>query len=467
MRRPCRQTAHATLAPGVSFRIPQGRMHSEPKSTQVIYPARRILGSLDLPGDKSISHRYAILAALAEGKSEIEHFSSSRDCQSTLNCLHALGVPWSREGDRVAIEGVGLGGLRAAILSGRAPPVRLDAENSGTTMRLLAGVLSGQPFDSAIVGDASLSRRPMGRVIEPLAQMGASIRAREGNFAPLEIFGRPLHPIRYALPIASAQVKSAILLAGLFCDGETVVEEPVPTRDHLEIAWQQFGGKIQRRGGTIAVAGRARLLGRKLSCPADLSSAIFFVVAGLLLPDTNLVLHNVGLNPTRTAVLDFLAQMGAAVRIMTLGEENGELAGDLHVSAGPIMRGGVIEGKMVPAMIDELPALAVLGTAAEQGIEIRDAQELRVKESDRIALLASNLRRMGASVEERPDGLKVPGKQRLRGAEIDPQGDHRLAMAFAVAALAADGPTTILGSECADVSFPGFYESLEKVVERG
>ncbi len=434
-------------------------MYPEPKSSQVIYPAKRILGSVDLPGDKSISHRYAMLAALAEGKSEIAHFSSSRDCQCTLNCLGALRVPWGREGDRVAIQGVGLTGLQA-------PRVRLDAENSGTTMRLLAGILSAQSFDSVMVGDESLSRRPMGRVIEPLTQMGASIRAREGNFAPLEIFGRPLRPIRYTLPIASAQVKSAILLAGLFSDGETVVEEPVRTRDHLEIALEQFAGKIQRRERAIAVEGRARLVGTKLSCPADLSSAVFFLVAGLLLPDSNLVLHRVGLNPTRTAVLDFLAQMGAEVSIMTVGEENGELVGDLHVSGGHALRGGIIEGKMVSAMIDELPALAVLGTATEQGIEIRDARELRVKESDRIALLASNLRRMGASVEERPDGLKVPGKQRLHGAEIDPAGDHRIAMTFAVAGLAAEEPTTIVGSECVEVSFPGFYQSLERVAER-
>ncbi len=429
------------------------------QAIRVIHPAKRILGSLALPGDKSISHRYALLAALAEGRSEIEGFSSGHDCHSTLHCLAELGVPWSREGERIAIEGVGLNGLRA-------PRGSLDAENSGTTMRLLAGVLAGQQFDSVLVGDESLSRRPMKRVIEPLTQMGALIRAREGNFAPLEIFGRVLRPFRYTLPVASAQVKSAILVAGLFCDGETVVEEPVRTRDHLEIAWQQFGGQIRRRGRAIAVEGRTRLLGKKLTCPGDLSAAIFFVVAGLLLPDTNLVLHDVGLNPTRTAVLDFLTQIGAPVQIVTLAEQNGELVGDLHIGACSSLSGGVIEGEMVPAMIDELPALAVLGTVTRGGIEIRSAQELRVKESDRIALLASNLRRMGASVEERPDGLKVEGKQRLHGAEIDPGGDHRIAMAFAVAGLSAEGPTTIPDSECVDISFPGFFERLEKVAER-
>jgi 3-phosphoshikimate 1-carboxyvinyltransferase len=346
----------------------------------------------------------------------------------------------------------------------------LDAGNSGTTVRLLAGVLSGQGFPSTLTGDESLCRRPMRRVMEPLARMGAQIRARNDEFAPLRIRGGNLRPIEYTLPVPSAQVKSAILLAGLYAEGVTTVVEPMRTRDHTELALAEFGAHIERIGRTIGIHGGAgaplRLEPRKLVVPGDISSAIFFLAAALLLPDSNLLLHNVGLNPTRTAVLDVLATMGAPVSLVSVRGENGELVGDIAVRHAPLV-GGVLAGEMVAQLIDELPMLAALGPYTEQGIEIRDAQELRVKESDRIRALAENLRRMGAEVEERPDGLRVAGRSagRLHGAEIDPRRDHRMAMAFAILALAAEGRSVIRDAECVAVSYPDFFPTLERLVE--
>lgn len=431
---------------------------------KTISPARTITGTLEPPGDKSISHRYAILAALAEGRSEIEHFSTADDCRRTLECLKRLGVSIEADGERVRITGAGLDGLKRSRRE-------LDAGNSGTTLRLLAGVLAGQSFQSTLTGDDSLRRRPMRRVIEPLTRMGAQVSAREGEFAPLAVRGGSLHSIEYSLPVPSAQVKSAVLLAGLYADGVTSVREPVRTRDHTEIALAEFGAHIEREGGAIRIhgrgAGRPRLEARRLTVPGDFSSAVFFLAAALLLPDSNLLLHNVGLNPTRTAVLDVLATMGAAINLVSVHGESGELVGDI-AARHSALEGGVIAGAMVAQLIDELPMLAALAPYTERGIEIRDAQELRVKESDRIAALAENLRRMGATVEELPDGLKVAGRsaRRPRGAEIDPRGDHRIAMAFAVAALAAEGPSVIRDAECVAVSFPGFFEQLERLVER-
>jgi len=426
-------------------------------TTEKIQPAKRLVGSVRMPGDKSISHRYAMLGAIAEGSSEIHNFATSADCQSTLDCLKKLGVQIDRREDVVFIQGVGLAGLK--------PPTSvLDAGNSGSTMRMLAGILAGQPFRSVLVGDASLSRRPMKRIIEPLTAMGARIRSAAGGMPPLEIEGGTLHPIRYELPVASAQVKSAVLLAGLFAEGETEVIEPIPTRDHTEIALEQMGAEIGRHGCTIAVRGRARLEGRKLYVPGDISAAAFFLAAGLMLPESNLVLQNVGLNPTRTAVLDLLIPMGGRVKVLNVEITNGELFGDLHVEPSPL-QGGEIPPQAVPGLIDELPVLAVLGTQTERGLSFHGAAELRVKESDRIAAVAENLRRMGAEVEEFPDGLRVAGRQKLRGAEIDSRGDHRIAMAFAVAGLVAQGTTLIRDSGCVDVSFPEFFETLGRVAE--
>ncbi len=427
---------------------------------QIIRPARTISGSLVVPGDKSISHRYAMLAALAEGPSDIAHFSAAADCRSTLGCLSRLGIDVEAKEDRVRINGAGLAGLRK---SWRA----LDAGNSGTTMRLLAGILSGQEFRSTIDGDASLRRRPMGRVMDPLTKMGARIKSREGGLAPLEIEGTRLSPIEYTLPVPSAQVKSAVLLAGLFAEGVTSVIEPVRTRDHTELALAEFGARLDHDGRAIRIHGRPRLTGRALEVPGDLSSAVFFLTAAMVLPESSVVIHNVGLNPTRSAVLDVLGSMGAPVSLLSVRSSHGELVGDVS-TRHQILKGGIIEGDTIAQLIDELPAIAVLAPYTEQGIEIRNAAELRVKESDRIAALAENLRRMGAEVEELPDGLRVAGRSagRLHGAEIDPHGDHRMAMAFAVAALGAEGDTVIRDAECAAVSFPDFYSTLERLVER-
>ena len=433
---------------------------------ETIHPAKLLTGGLELPGDKSISHRYAMLAGLAEGTSELRHFSAAADCHSTLRCMSALGAEVKSEKDTVRVTGRGARGLKS---SWRA----LDAGNSGTTMRLLSGILAGQDFASKLTGDESLQQRPMKRVIGPLREMGAEIRAREDNFAPLEIRGARLKAIDYKMPMASAQVKSAVLLAGLFADGVTIVTEPAGTRDHTELALEEFGAAIEKHGRTIRVHGLSsgngggKLAAKSLDVPGDLSSAVFFIAAASLFPDSNILIHNVGLNPTRTAILDLFASMGAAVQILGLRSSHGELVGDLAVK-GASLKGGVIAGEQIPLVIDELPMLAALGPYTEEGIEIRDAAELRVKESDRIAALAENLRRMGAKVEERPDGLKVDGQRagKLRGAEIEPHGDHRIAMAFAVAGLAAAGPTVILNAECAGVSFPDFYKELNRMADQ-
>jgi 3-phosphoshikimate 1-carboxyvinyltransferase len=433
---------------------------------ETIQPAKYLTGGLELPGDKSISHRYAMLAGLAEGTSELRHFSAAADCHSTLACMSALGAEVKIDKDAVQVTGRGPRGLKS---SWRA----LDAGNSGTTMRLLAGILAGQEFTSKLTGDESLQKRPMGRVIGPLREMGADIRGREDNFAPLEIRGARLKAIDYKMPMPSAQVKSTVLLAGLFAEGVTSVTEPVGTRDHTELALEEFGAEVEKHERTVRIHGLSRgngigkLIAKSLDVPGDLSSAVFFIAAASVLPDSNVLIHNVGLNPTRTAILDLFASMGAAIQMLGLKSSHRELVGDLSVK-GTALKGGVIAREQIPLLIDELPMLAALGPYTEAGIEIRDAAELRVKESDRIAALAENLRRMGATVEERPDGLKVGGRRagKLRGAEIEPRGDHRIAMAFAVAALGAEGDSVIRNSDCAGVSFPKFFEELNRMADR-
>ena len=407
-----------------------------------------------------------MIAALAEGTSELRHFAAAADCHSTLGCMQALGAEVKAQKDTVRITGNGLRGLKT-------PRRALDAENSGTTIRLLSGILAGQEFASQLTGDSSLQKRPMKRVVAPLRQMGADIRARDDNFAPLEIRGGRLHAIEFQMPMASAQVKSAVLLAALFAEGETVVMEPARTRDHTELALEEFGVAVEKNGKTVRIRGAsngasaAKLEPRSIDVPGDLSSAVFFLAAASLLPDSNLLIHNVGLNPTRTAILDVFTEMGASIKVSSLRSVHGELVGDLAVK-GASLRGGVVAGEQIPLVIDELPMLAALGPFTEQGIEIRDAAELRIKESDRIAVLVENLRRMGARVEERQDGLRVEGRTagKLHGAEIDPHGDHRIAMAFAVAGLAAQGSTTIRDADCAAVSYPCFFDDLERVAER-
>ena len=418
-----------------------------------------------MPGDKSISHRYAMLAALAEGTSELRNFAAAADCHSTLGCMKALGADVKVDGTTIRVTGHGLRGLKS---SWRA----LDAGNSGTTIRLLSGILAGQDFKSTISGDESLQKRPMKRVVGPLREMGAEIKAREDNCAPLEIRGGKLRAIEYKMPMASAQVKSAVLLAGLFAEGETIVTEPARTRDHTELALEEFGAPVERNARVTKIKGAGsngsiKLTARNLEVPGDISSAVFFIAAASLFPESSILIQNVGLNPTRTAILDVFAQMGASIQIHSVQSSHGEVVGDLAVK-GAALKGGIVSGDTIPLVIDELPMLAALGPFTEEGIEIRDASELRVKESDRIAVLVENLRRMGAAVEERPDGLKVAGRSagKLRGAEIEPHGDHRIAMAFAIAGLAAGGQTTIRDAECAGVSFPSFYEELNRIAER-
>jgi 3-phosphoshikimate 1-carboxyvinyltransferase len=424
-----------------------------------IRAAKAFRGVLTLPGDKSISHRSAILAALAEGKSEIFNYSPAADCESTLRCLRGLGVSIEEKGSAVIVEGRGLAGWAK-------PRKTLDAGNSGTTMRLLAGALAGQKFPSELTGDGSLRRRPMRRVMEPLRQMGAKIEAREDEFAPLKIEGGALRAIEYAPKVASAQVKSAVLLAGLFAEGETTVREPVHTRDHTELGLREMGATITHQDGAVRLHGRPKLRGRQVAVPGDISAATFFLAATLIVPDSELIIQGVGLNPTRTAILDFLASMGAPASVVALGTRDGELAGDINVHHASI-KGGKISGALTARLIDELPMLAALGPYTEEGIEIRDAKELRVKESDRIAVMAENLRAMGAEVEEFPDGLRVGGRAagQLRGATIDPHEDHRIAMAFAIAALGAEGETIIRDPHCVAISFPNFFELLESLVK--
>jgi len=419
---------------------------------QRIAPASRLAGSITLPGDKSISHRYAMIASLAEGATRISNYSTGADCHSSLACMAAMGVEVEVGGTQVVIHGRGLDGLRA--------PVReLDAGNSGSTIRMLSGILAGQHFASRIGGDESLSRRPMQRIMRPLAAMGARIHAREDKFPPLEIEGSPLHPFDYTLPVASAQVKTCVLFAGLFAGGQTSVIEPVRSRDHTEIALREFGAELTIERQKITVRGRPALSGRELAVPSDLSSAAFFLIAALLLPGSHLAIHGVGLNPTRSALLDFLSGMGAKIHIPDLESRNGELVGDLVVEHSAV-RGGVIEGPLTPALIDEIPVLSVLGAASEEGLTVRDAGELRVKETDRIRTIVDNLRRMGVPAEEFPDGFTVPGRQKFRAARFDSCGDHRIAMAFAVAALAGDGESVIDNAEAASISFPEFWDTL-------
>ena len=436
-------------------------------SSVTVRPARNLRGSVELPGDKSISHRYAMLAGIAEGPSRLENYSTGADCASTLGCLRALGVTWQRkaEGQNV-IEVQGRG------LSLAAPATPLDCGNSGSTMRMLSGIVAGQHFTSEMVGDESLSRRPMERVIKPLSSMGAQIESQQGN-PPLRITGGSanggsLKPIDYKMPVASAQVKSCLMFAGLFADGESRIEEPLRTRDHGEVALRAFGVKLDRKstgpGSEVRIRGGQTLRGVETRIPGDISSAAFFLCAAALFPGSELAIPNLLMNPTRARLLDILMQMGLHISVTQLDEINGELVGTLQVQGGGL-KGTTLSGGDSAALIDEIPVLAAIAPFTEQGIEVRDAKELRVKESDRIKSVATNLRRMGAQVEEHEDGLKIPGKQTLHGTDLDSFGDHRIAMAFAIAALRAEGETQIRGAESASISYPAFFEKLEEVTE--
>jgi len=423
----------------------------------VIRPAKGLCGSVRLPGDKSISHRYAMLGGIAEGTTKLENFSTGADCASTLGCLRSLGVKWERNGGSIAIQG------RGSRL--QAPNSPLDCGNSGSTIRMLSGILAGQDFTSELVGDESLSRRPMARIIAPLEIMGAKIEARDGGRPPLRVTGSHLKAIDYKLPVASAQVKTSLLFAGLFADGTTRIEEPIQTRDHGELALQAFGAQVDRRMREVSITGGQKLQAIEATIPGDISSAAFFLCAAGLFPNSQLTVPGLLLNPTRARLLDMLIGLGLRITMADLQEHHGELIGTLQVQGGSL-KGARITGGDSAALIDEIPVLAAIGPYTSDGVEIRDARELRVKESDRIASVTKNLRLMGAEVEELDDGLRIPGGQRLHGASLDSFGDHRIAMAFAVAALRAEGNTEIQGANAAVISYPEFFSVLEGLLER-
>jgi len=432
-----------------------------------IKTARAVKGEIAPPGDKSISHRAAMFAALAEGTTQIENFATSADCASTVSCLRTLGV--EIEGSGIAFKVLGLGKTGFGQ-----PKTALDCGNSGTTMRLMSGILAGQNFESTLTGDESLRSRPMKRVVDPLEKMGARFSHQDFR-APLTIAGvNPLNAINYELPVASAQIKSAVLLAGLNSDGMTSVIEHTQTRDHTERMLEWFGVEVTKAstgdgGWKISVAGDSKLAARDITVPGDISSAAFFAVAAACLSESDILLKNIGLNTSRAGVVDVLQDLGADVEIVDRREICNEPVGDLRVTGrrdlGDISELTVLKGAVIPNIIDEIPILAVLGTQLGGGLEIRDAAELRVKESDRIAVVVKNLKIMGAEVEEFPDGLRV-GRSQLHGGVIDSYGDHRIAMAFAVAGLLASGETEISRAEAVDVSFPGFFDELEGIVVR-
>jgi 3-phosphoshikimate 1-carboxyvinyltransferase len=425
--------------------------------TQVIKPARNVAGTLRLRGDKSISHRYAMLAALANGKTKLQNFSSGADCASTLACIYALGARINRgENGNVEIEG--------CDMQLRQPMSPLDCGNSGSTMRMIAGILAGQQLQCELAGDESLSGRPMKRVMEPLTQMGAKFESRDGK-PPLKIHGAPLRGIDYTTPVASAQVKSAVLFAGLQASGETTVRESVRTRDHSEMALRAFGAELHRTKDSVTIAGGQRLKAIEAFVPGDISSAAFFLCAAALFPGSSLVIEALGLNPTRAALLDVLTAMGLCTSVVTLEEHHGELIGTLKTE-GLGLKGTTVLGEWSAQLIDELPVLAAIAPYTKEGMEIRDAKELRVKECDRISAVTANLKAMGAEVTEHEDGWSIPGGQKLHGAEVDSHGDHRIAMAFAVAALRAEGETLIKGADAASISFGEFWELLDRVSER-
>ena len=426
-------------------------------ATVTIRSARNILGSLRVPGDKSISHRYAMLAALAEGSSRFENFAPGADCASSLRCVKMLGCGVERGADgSVAIQGIG------NTLKEPAGP--LDCGNSGSTMRMLSGILAAQPFACELVGDASLSRRPMKRIIEPLTEMGANITSTDGH-APLRIKGGDLRGIRYCPPVPSAQVKTCLLFAGLLAKGTTSVEEMHPTRDHGELALRAFGADVKRSGNTVSIWGGQKLQPLQAYVPGDSSSAAFFLCAAAIFPESNLVIDGVLLNPTRSALLDVLTAMGCRIAMLRVEEQHGELVGTIALTPG---KGGavVIKGAQTALLIDELPVLAAMAPFTAGGLEVRDAAELRVKESDRLSAVTRNLRAMGAQVEQTEDGWRISGNQQLHGADIESYDDHRIAMAFAVAALRAQGETIIKNADCVAISYPKFFEDLERVTER-
>lgn len=424
--------------------------------SELIQTGKPLKGELSIPGDKSISHRAVMFGSLAQGRTEIRNFLEGADCLSTIDCFRRLGIQIEVGTDCVTILGKGLEGLSA-------PSGILDAGNSGTTTRLISGILAAQPFESTLTGDASIQKRPMKRIMEPLSLMGADISSlHHNNCAPLLIRGKQLKGIHYHSPVASAQVKSSILLAGLYADGETLVTEPVISRNHSEIMLRTFGASVETKETTACIRPYPKLEGQKILVPGDISSAAYFIAAGLLVPGSDLLIRNVGINPTRDGILRVAQAMGAKISLLNVNTE-GEPTADLHVVYSPL-HGTVIEGDLIPTLIDELPILAIMAAAAEGTTVIRDAAELKVKESDRIAVMTHNLSAMGADVTPTEDGMIIHGGRPLKGARIQTHGDHRIAMSFAVCSLIAEGMTTLDDSQCVSISYPSFYSDLRKLL---
>lgn len=415
---------------------------------------RRLRGEVTIPGDKSISHRAVMFGALAEGKTEITGFLRGADCLSTISCFRQLGISIEETADKIIVHGKGLHGLRAPVST-------LDTGNSGTTTRLISGILAGQNFTSVLTGDSSIQRRPMRRIMTPLSQMGASIRSiKENDCAPLEITGSSLHGISYMSPVASAQVKSAVLLAGLYADGETSVTETAISRNHTELMLKSFGADIRTDHLTATIRPNPALHAMDIHVPGDISSAAYFIAAGSLVPDSEILIRNVGINPTRDGIIRVAREMGADITLFN--EKNtGEPVADLLVKCSSL-HGITIGGDIIPTLIDELPIIAVMAAAADGTTVIRDAAELKVKESDRIAVMTENLSAMGCDITATQDGMIIHGRNALQGAVIDPHSDHRIAMSFAVAAMIADGETEIKDADCVMISYPDFYDDLKK-----
>ena len=411
-------------------------------------------GELTVPGDKSISHRSVMFGAISEGITEVTHFLKSADCLSTISCFRKMGIPIEESEQTLLIHGRGLHGLTA-------PTEVLDTGNSGTTTRLISGILAGQAFESHLIGDASICKRPMGRIMKPLQAMGADITSDRGNdCAPLTIKGHPLQAIHYDSPVASAQVKSCVLLAGLYADGPVSVTEPALSRNHTELMLSSFGASVTSEGTTATILPDPHLVGQKVSVPGDISSAAYFICAALMVPGSEVRIRNVGINPTRDGILRVVRAMGADIEYQNVREQAGEKTADLLVRYTKDLHGTVIEGDLIPTLIDEIPVIAVLAATAEGETVIRDAQELRVKESDRLTIMVDSLNAMGCDIEGTPDGMVIRGGHPLKGAQIDSHLDHRIAMSFAVASLVAEGTTVIQNAECVNISYPEFYEDL-------
>lgn len=413
-------------------------------------------GEITVPGDKSISHRAVMFGALAKGTTSITNFLKGADCLSTISCFEKMGIEIEQLPSEILIHGKGLHGLNA-------PETILDAGNSGTTTRLLSGILAGQAFCTTLTGDASIQKRPMTRIITPLSQMGGKIESLSDNgCAPLKITGHPLKPIHYLSPVSSAQVKSCVLLAGMYADGITKVTEPYLSRNHSELMLRSFGANITSEGTTAAITGNPVLEGQKVIVPGDISSAAYFIAAGLLIPGSEILIKDVGINPTRDGILKVCADMGADIQLLNKREYGKEPVADILVKHSEL-KATVIEGALIPTLIDELPMLAVMAAFAQGTTVIRDAQELKVKESNRLDIIVQHLSAMGADIIPTEDGMEIHGGKPLKGAVLDSYMDHRIAMSFAVAGMAADGETEILNASCVDISYPEFYRDMAAI----